>query len=41
MAITGYHYADDLLDLWQLLRELAPDYSLRLRHHSNYQQTKK
>ena len=36
MAITAYHYADDLLDLWRLLEELAPDYELRLRHHSNY-----
>ena len=36
MAITAYHYADDLLDLWRLFGELAPDYELRLRHHSNY-----
>lgn len=36
MAITGYHYADDLLDLWRLFEELAPDYELRLRHHSCY-----
>ena len=36
MAITAYHYADDLLDLWRLFGELAPDYDLRLRHHSCY-----
>ncbi|MEO8487071.1 MAG: FkbM family methyltransferase [Betaproteobacteria bacterium] len=36
MAITAYHYADDLLDLWKLFGELAPDYELRLRHHSSY-----
>jgi len=36
MAITGYHYADDLLDLWALLKRLAPDYILRLRHHSSF-----
>lgn len=36
MAITGYHFADDLLDLWKLLGELAPDYTLRLRHHSTF-----
>lgn len=36
MAITAYHYADDLLDLWRLFGELAPDYELRLRHHSSY-----
>lgn len=36
MAITAYHYADDLLDLWRLFEELAPNYELRLRHHSSY-----
>ena len=36
MAITAYHYADDLLDLWTLFEELAPGYELRLRHHSSY-----
>lgn len=36
MAITAYHYADDLLDLWRLFEELAPGYELRLRHHSSY-----
>lgn len=36
MAITAYHYADDLLDLWRLFDELAPGYELRLRHHSSY-----
>lgn len=36
MAITGYHYADDLLDIAQTIRNLAPDYTLPLRHHSNY-----
>lgn len=36
MAITGYHYADDLLELCTLLRQIAPGYSLRLRHHSSF-----
>lgn len=36
MAITGYHYANDLLELWALLRRIAPDYSLRIRHHSSF-----
>jgi hypothetical protein len=36
MAITGYHYADDLLDIAHTIGHLAPDYALRLRHHSNY-----
>lgn len=36
LAITGYHYADDLLDIVQLLLEIEPRYQLRLRHHSYY-----
>ena len=36
MAITGYHYADDLLDIAQLVHEIEPAYRLRLRHHSFY-----
>ena len=36
MAVTGYHYADDLLEICDTIRRLAPDYALRLRHHSNY-----
>lgn len=36
LAITGYHYADDLLDIAQTIRGLRADYSFRLRHHSNY-----
>lgn len=36
MAVTGYHYADDLLDIVTLLREIDPRYRLRLRHHSFY-----
>lgn len=36
MAITGYHYADDLLDLWKTFEELAPGYEIRLRHHYSY-----
>jgi FkbM family methyltransferase len=33
MAITAYHYADDLLDICATIRELMPNCSLRLRHH--------
>lgn len=36
LAITGYHFADDLLDIAQLVREIEPAYRLRLRHHSFY-----
>ncbi|HEJ1199740.1 TPA: FkbM family methyltransferase [Pseudomonas aeruginosa] len=36
LAITGYHYADDLLDIARLLDEIEPSYELRLRHHSYY-----
>ncbi len=34
LAITGYHYADDLLDIARLVHEIEPGYRLRLRHHS-------
>lgn len=36
LAITGYHFANDLLDIVQLVREIEPAYRLRLRHHSFY-----
>lgn len=36
LAVTGYHYADDLLDIARLLDEIEPSYALRLRHHSYY-----
>jgi FkbM family methyltransferase len=36
MAITGYHYADDLLDIAKLVLEIEPGYRFRLRHHSFY-----
>ena len=36
LAITGYHYADDLLDVAHTIRELRQDYRFKLRHHSNY-----
>ncbi|MBO2831620.1 FkbM family methyltransferase [Pseudomonas aeruginosa] len=36
LAVTGYHYADDLLDIVRLLDEIEPSYDLRLRHHSYY-----
>ncbi|WP_236236379.1 FkbM family methyltransferase [Pseudomonas faucium] len=36
LAVTGYHYADDLLDIVDLLDDIAPGYELRLRHHSYY-----
>lgn len=36
MAITGYHYADDLLEIAHLIKEIEPRYRLRLRQHSYY-----
>lgn len=36
LAITGYHYADDLLDIAALVHEYEPAYRFRLRHHSFY-----
>ncbi|CAG8867885.1 hypothetical protein PS627_02660 [Pseudomonas fluorescens] len=36
LAVTGYHYADDLLDIVKLLDDIEPSYELRLRHHSYY-----
>jgi FkbM family methyltransferase len=36
LAVTGYHYANDLLDIVELILELEPRYELRLRHHSFY-----
>jgi FkbM family methyltransferase len=36
MAITCYHYADDLLSIAELLADIEPNYRLRLRHHSYY-----
>lgn len=36
LAITGYHYADDLLDIAQLIQQIEPRYRLRLRQHSFY-----
>lgn len=36
LAVTGYHYADDLLDIVARLDTIEPDYRLRLRHHSFY-----
>lgn len=36
LAITGYHFANDLLDIVKLVREIDPAYKLRLRHHSFY-----
>lgn len=36
MAITGYHYANDLLDIASLVHEIEPRYRFRLRHHSYY-----
>ena len=33
MAITAYHYVDDLLDICATIRELMPTCSLRLRQH--------
>jgi FkbM family methyltransferase len=34
MAITGYHYAGDLLGIAKLVHDIVPEYRLRLRHHS-------
>lgn len=36
LAVTGYHYADDLLDIVKLIHEIEPSYRIRLRHHSLY-----
>ena len=36
LAVAGYHYANDLLDIAQTIDELAPDYTLYLRHHFGY-----
>jgi FkbM family methyltransferase len=36
MAITCYHYADDLLDIAQLIHDINPAYRLRIRHHCFY-----
>lgn len=36
LAITGYHFADDLLEIAALIKEIEPAYRLRLRHHSFY-----
>jgi len=36
LAVTCYHYADDMLDIVDLLTEIEPTYKLRLRHHSYY-----
>ena len=36
LAITGYHFADDLLDIVQVIRNIEPGYRLRLRQHSFY-----
>lgn len=36
LAITGYHFADDLLDIAKFIKEIDPRYRLRLRQHSFY-----
>lgn len=36
LAITGYHFADDLLNISKLIKEIDPRYRLRLRQHSFY-----
>ena len=36
LAVTGYHYADDLLEISDTIRAICPQYQFRLRHHSNY-----
>ena len=36
MAIASYHYATDLLKIVDLVDELTPGYSMRLRQHANY-----
>lgn len=36
LAITGYHFANDLLEITRRLEEIEPAYRLRLRHHSFY-----
>ncbi|AWY44190.1 FkbM family methyltransferase [Pseudomonas putida] len=36
LAVTGYHFADDLLDIADLVLDLEPEYQLRLRQHYFY-----
>ncbi|OUM03848.1 FkbM family methyltransferase [Variovorax sp. JS1663] len=36
LAVASYHYAEDLLDIAQVIDEHAPDYSFYLRHHFGY-----
>lgn len=36
LAIAAYHYATDILDIAQTLDDLAPGYTLYLRHHLGY-----
>ncbi|HRQ56058.1 MAG TPA: FkbM family methyltransferase [Azoarcus taiwanensis] len=38
LAITCYHYADDLLEIAGLIKDINPLYRLRLRHHGGYYQ---
>jgi FkbM family methyltransferase len=36
MAIASYHYANDLLDVADTLREIVPGHRLHLRHHYSF-----
>lgn len=36
LAVAGYHYATDILDIAQTIDELAPGYTFYLRHHFGY-----
>ncbi|CAG9274086.1 FkbM family methyltransferase [Paraburkholderia unamae] len=36
MAIASYHYANDLLDVADTLREIVPGHRLNLRHHYSF-----
>lgn len=36
LAITGYHFSNDLLGIAMLVKDIEPAYRMRLRHHSFY-----
>ena len=34
LAISVYHKTEDILDIWNYLRDITPDYRFYIRHHS-------
>ena len=34
LAVCVYHKNEDILDIWNYLRELVPEYRFYLRHHT-------